>query len=195
MPARGAGGRFISSGGGSSGASPITITLNQKQMDAAVKRLDRYAAKPLKKRAEKAYLEGAKRLVRPLRAAAPVGPTGNLRRSISARSNRLRPGEMAAATAGTRQRIAPHRHLVIEGTKPHSLAAKRPGKHRVSYIPEGRAVFGPRMGRFVTNTHMRHPGSKANPFVTRTVESLAPQVRDFINAQVADIRWSGIASL
>ena len=163
----------------------VTVTLDQKQMDKAIARIAKYEAKPLERRARQAYIEGARLLVRPIRGAAPVGPTGNLRRSVAARSNRLRAGEMAAATVGTRQRIAPHRHLVTGGTKAHSLQAKRPGKSPWSRMPDGSVI---------PNRFLRHPGSRADPFVDRVVGDLAPKVQSFINARVLDIGESFTAS-
>lgn len=154
----------------------VTATLDQKQMDKAIARIAKYEARPLARRAQQAYIEGARLMVRPIRAAAPLGPTGNLRRSVAARSNRLRAGEMSAATVGTRFRIAPHRHLVTGGTKPHSLAGKRKGPWSV--FPDGQVR---------ANASLMHPGSKANPFQDRVVASLAPQVQSFINARVLDL--------
>ena len=167
-------------------APDITVTLDAKAMARADKRLAQYADKPLHVRAQRAYLEGARLLVRPIRNAAPVGPTGNLRKSVNARSNRLRAGEMAAATVGTRQRIAPHRHLVTGGTKPHSLAVKRFGRSPWSRMPDGAVI---------PNRYLQHPGSKANPFVDRVVQSMAPQVQSFINSRVLDIGESFTARL
>lgn len=154
----------------------ITVDVDQKALDRAMKGLSKYEGRDLQRRAQQAYLAGARLMVGPIRRAAPVGRTGNLRQSISARANRLRPGEMAAATVGTRHRIAPHRHLVIEGTKPHSLAGKRRGPWSV--FPDGQVR---------ANAILMHPGSRADPFVSDVVRSMEGQVRSFINARVLDI--------
>lgn len=166
-------------------AGDIAVTVDQKALDRAIKRIEQYADRPLHKRAQHAYLVGMRLMVRPIRNASPVGPTGNLRRSVAARANRLRAGEMAAATVGTRFRVAPHRHLVTEGTKAHSLEAKRPGKKAWSLMPDGNRI---------PNRYLRHPGSRANPFVNAVVQSMAPQVQSFINARVLDIGESFTAT-
>src|SRR3990167_7535680 len=93
----------------------VEVRIDERQYAAALKRISKYEGGELQRRARQAYLEGARLLRGPLRAAAPVGPTGNLRKSIKARENRRRPGEMAVATVGTGRRIAPHRYLVTRG--------------------------------------------------------------------------------
>lgn len=169
-------------------AAGIQVVIDQRAIARADARLAKYEGRALMVRAQRAYLEGARLMVTPLRQAAPRGVTGKLRSSITARSNRVRMGEVAAATVGVRRRVAPHGHLVTGGTKPHSLAAQRPGKHKVSYIPIGNAVAtGPRMGRFVTNTNLRSPGSKAQPFVSGVTDRMASSVQSFIAQRVLDI--------
>ena len=78
----------------------VEVRIDERQYAAALKRISRYEGRELQRRARQAYLEGARLPVRPMRAAAPVGPTGNLRQSIKAGEPR-RPGEMAVATVGT----------------------------------------------------------------------------------------------
>ena len=143
----------------------IRAELDERSLRKADARLAKYQGRPLHIRAQRAYLEGARLLRGPLQRAAPRGPTGNLRRSISARANRLRPGEMAAATAGTRHRRAPHDQLVTGGTRSHSLARVRLGKGDFVRLPDG----GVRRSKDVT-----HPGSKANPFVAEVTERSVP---------------------
>jgi hypothetical protein len=59
---------------------------------------------------------------------------------------------------GVIKALAPHAHLVHEGTKPHIT----PGKEHVLAIPlNGHLIF-----RRVT----QHPGSRANPFLTNALE-------------------------
>lgn len=170
------------------GGVSLAVKFDQRAFDKAQKRIDQYQGRPLATRARKAYIEGTRLMVSPMRKAAPRGATGKLRSSIAARSNRLRAGEMAAATVGVRRRIAPHGHLVEGGTKPHSLAAKRAGKSPLSYIPEGRGVvIGPRMGHWVTNKNMESPGSRANPFVERVTRQMEGRVVSFINQNVLEL--------
>ncbi len=155
----------------------IKVTVDQKALDRALKRIDAYSDRPLHKRALHAYLVGSRLMVGPMRSAAPRGATGNLRKSIAARANRLRAGEMAAATVGTRFRVAPHRHLVTGGTKPHKLTGVR--KDGVfARFPDGN------VRRFAD---FQHPGSKPNPFIDRVVRSMSDEVQAFITKQVLDI--------
>jgi len=156
-------------------AQAVTVTLDQKALDRAVARLKRYEGRDLQTRARKAYLEGARLLVTPMRREAPKGPTGNLRRSIAARAPKLRSGEMAVASVGPRggRGKGAHRWFVTAGTQRHSLAPVRKGPW--VRFPDGEV----RRGADVT-----HPGSRANPFVDRVADRYGDQVRSFIAAQV-----------
>lgn len=182
----------------------VTVSADLRALARADARLAKYQGRPLKQRAQRANLEGARLMVVPMRRNAPKGATGNLRRSISARANRLKPGEMAAATVGTRFKIARHRHLVVAGTEPHSLAAKRAGKGRYSVLPTTGAAPKPgfrvraisfsggrgdsqRVGNVRRNADLRHPGSRPNPFVERVTNQMEGQVRSFIAQRVQSI--------
>jgi hypothetical protein len=155
---------------------PIRVDVDQKALDRAMKRLERYQGKPLQRRAQQVYVEGARLMRGPMQRAAPV-KTGALRRAITARGNRLRPGEMAVASVGPRHRKAPHRYLVTEGTRRHALTGVRSGA-RFARFPSGqvRAFVG-----------FDHPGARANPFVERTREAHAPRIQSWINARVIDL--------
>lgn len=175
----------------------ISVSLDQRQYDAALGRLAKYDLKlpTTLKRVRRVYLEGAKMLVRPMRAAAPVGPTGNLRRSIGARQPRLKVGEMAAASVGPRggRYKGNHRWLVVAGTKDHSLAPVRKGPWVV--IPQGSAPvggIGPRMANVYAGANVHHPGSRANPFVDRVFERYGREVQSFIEREVVGYGASSI---
>lgn len=166
----------------------ITVTLDQKSYDVAMRRLARYDLKnpTTLKRVRRVYLEGARMMVRPMRAAAPVGPTGNLRRSIGARTPRMKPGEMAVSSVGPRggRYKGSHRWLVVAGTKQHSLAPVRKGPWLVIPGAPDNAVYA---GKNVT-----HPGSRANPFVDRTFERYGGAVQSFIAEQIVGYGASSI---
>lgn len=83
--------------------------------------LAKHTSERLRGRLQYAALQGARVLVPPIRAAAPVGPTGNLQRSVTAWVGRERVG--AAADGAGVGPLAPHRHLVI---RPHRIVT--PGK-------------------------------------------------------------------
>lgn len=184
MAARDSRGRFLGSGRAlAADGFTIVFQLDQREMDRAMKRLSKYDLKhPTNMRGVKrAYLEGAKLLVKPMRREAPRGPTGNLRRSIAARNPRLRPGEMAVSSVGPRggRGKGAHRWFVVEGTKPHSLAPVRKGPWVV--IPQGNAVaIGPRMGNVYAGRSVRHPGQSGNDFVDRVAGRYGEQVQSFI---------------
>ena len=100
-----------------------------------------------------------------MRAAAPVGPTGNLRKSIKARENRRRVNEMAVATVGTTHGRAPHRYLVTRG-------------HRI-------------VGHTGIDTGKR---SRPNPFVDDVYRRYGAEVQSFIVKQILALGNEGIVS-
>ena len=155
----------------------ITATLDQMGLVRADARLAKYEGRPLAKRLQQAYLEGGRVMLPKQRAKmAALGVqrrSGRLYKSISARKPRLRMGEVAAAVVGPRagRKYAPHRHLIIAGTRPHSLATKRPGKSQ--YV-----AFGENQVRRTSD--VSHPGSRSFPFVAQTQAEYGPAVVSFI---------------
>jgi len=109
-----------------SSGRPISIQLDTRALNAFRKRVERYQGIPLTQRMQKGTLEAARLLVPSVRAAAPKGPTGNLKRRVSARQMRSlgakvsgfdvfafgQKGKTLSAVVGS---TAPHRHLVIRG--------------------------------------------------------------------------------
>ena len=96
-------------------APVISATLDMKAMARADKRLAGYMGRPLQRRAQQAYIEGARLMVRPTRQqirAAGLRKTGRFEKSVKARRPRLRSGEMAAASVGP---VDAKRHLLIRG--------------------------------------------------------------------------------
>ena len=129
----------------------VSVELDAKAMARADKRLAGYMGRDLQRRAQQAYIEGARLLVGPIRteiAQARHIDTGAYRRSVKARRPRLRPGEMAVASVGPTR---PTRHLLIRG-------------HRI-VTPGGR------------DTGRR---TQPEPVVDRAFERLGGQVQDFI---------------
>jgi hypothetical protein len=113
--------------------------------------LDKMAPGPLKKTLQKGTTAGGKYLKPKVKAAAPRGKTGKLRKSISARTaKRDRPATIISA----RPKIAFYRHMVIGGTKPHRIR-----------FPDQKAA-----GVSKSDGNIRHPGAKANPFIRRAAE-------------------------
>ena len=144
----------------------VEVRIDERQYAAALKRILKYELRAHPRRVQQAYLEGARLLRRPMQAAAPVGPTGNLRKSIKARANRLRLNEMAVATVGTTHRTAPHRFLVTQGHRIVSHAGVDSGRR-----------------------------SRADPFVDEVYRRYGAEVQSFITRQVLAIGAStGIVS-
>lgn len=83
------------------GGLQFNVHIDQRDVDRVTRRLDKMQGSSLKRAAQKAVVAGAALLVSPIRAAAPA-KTGRLRRRVGARSVKIRPGEIAAAYAGTR---------------------------------------------------------------------------------------------
>lgn len=165
--------------GSARGGGLFSAVIDEKSYNRALKRLERYELLSQQRRIAHIYLEGARFMVRPMRARTPVGPTGNLVRSIRARRPRsLRFGELAAAAVGPTHRRAPHRHLVIQGTKAHDLEAKRYGKGQYLKFPDGNVR---------RNAGVRHPGSRANPFVQDTFDAVGGQILAFIHREVLKV--------
>lgn len=112
--------------------------------------LDKMQPGPLKRTLQKGTNAGGKFLKPKVQAAAPRR-TGRLRKSISStQAKRDRPATIVKA----RPKIAYYRHMVIGGTKPHRIR-----------FPDQKAAGVPK-----SHGNIEHPGSKANPFITRTAE-------------------------
>lgn len=86
------------------------------QLENLAKSLDAEAVEPI-------LLDGATIIADDVRQRAPLGPTGNLKRSIGAKTLRRRDKNPAPSIAAIDYRIAPHAHLVERGT---SRAAAHP---------------------------------------------------------------------
>lgn len=95
-------------------ASAFRINLTGDiRLQRALTRLDRRAEKNAIKRAVR---REATKVRRVLKAHTPVGSTGNLRRSITKREKVY--GSVFVVVLGPDYGIAPHAHLIEEGTKP-----------------------------------------------------------------------------
>ena len=155
----------------------VSWELSPKQLAAFEARLARFQGAPLRDRMQKASLAAARYMVAPIKAAAPVGPTGNLRKSVKARQSKasvLGRGVSfgAAARIGGSSSVyrdlsavvgptAPHRHLIIRG-------------HRIVT----------RLGR---DTGQR---SRANPFVDDAVRRHQDRAMAIVRAALFDGRSS-----
>lgn len=140
----------------------VKVAVDDAAIQKALARIAAYDSPSLNKRAKKVFLSAAKLLVGPMRRTTPRGRTGNLRRSVTARANRTRGAEIAAATVGPKSRPGYHRHLIILG-------------HRI-VTPGGR------------DTGRR---TEANPFVERTWTKNDARIKAFIAEQVTALGSTG----
>ena len=121
---------------------PITVKLDTRALKAFRKRVERYQGQPLERRLSLGVLEAARLLVPPVRANAPKGPTGNLRKSIRAGASSRRGGDdlvtraskgaLVTAYVGPSSRKAPHRHLVIRGHRIVTTTGRDTGRRSVA---------------------------------------------------------------
>jgi hypothetical protein len=134
---------------GTKAGGVIQLQLDQKAVDRAKRKLDKYRGKALDVRMQKGVIAAADALVTPIRAAAPVGKTGKLRASTKARQGRRGTAYIRAVAqmGGTRAAIvgprAPHKHLVIRG---HRIVTR-------SGVFTGRRTIG---NPYVKNVERRH---------------------------------------
>lgn len=104
----------------------MSVQIEIRGLSELMKTLDQMEPRNAKKLIGKATADAAKKVLKPaLKAAAPKGPTGNLKRSVSAGSARR---DKPAGIAKFRHRVAPHRHLVMLGTG--TRKTKRSGANR-----------------------------------------------------------------
>lgn len=104
----------------------------------------------------------ADRTVNLARALAPVGRTGDLKRSIRHRVRRTIYGYTAEIWS-----TAPYAIFVHEGTRPHEIRPNPPRKAlRFASGGGGRIVFARRV---------HHPGTKAQPFLKDALDRVAPR--------------------
>lgn len=166
-----------SMGGGSTSAKPhryrlsgpsnvAVVQVNFKDLDRVMRSLQQYQSPDYERRAKKIFFQGARMLEKPMKTAAPYNrypdpiqvkkkrKRGALKNAIKPRDNKLRFGEIGAATvgpvksAGPPGKRAPHRHLVVYGTKGHSLQPKRAGKGPwEAWVPRKKEPIKPRKSR------------------------------------------------
>lgn len=96
------------------------------------------------------------------RALAPVGRTGDLKRSIRHRVRRTINGYTAEVYS-----TAPYAIYVHEGTRPHRIEPKPPRKALRFEVGGGPVVVFAR--------GVNHPGTKAQPFLRDALDRVAPR--------------------
>lgn len=149
-----------------------------KGLDRLERRLKGLQGPPMHRVAKRALVAGGRKVVPTMAAYAPVGrDTLALTTKKSAKQAGARPlrysmssrqGKVGiAAVVGPRAKLAPHRHLVARGTRPHIIRGRGGGP----------ISFGGVVREFV-----RHPGARSNDYITRAwnakrAEALAEAAR------------------
>lgn len=204
----------------------LQIEIDQADFAKATAKINRYSKGRFVPHMKRVYPEAVRLIVNPMKRAAPrnhypdppkyqrPGRRGALRLSINSRANKLRAGEVGAATAGPRSRIAPHRHLVVRGTQPRQhpdalmifvprtymkRGSKKTGRIRIAFEKPkkvkdsaGNATKDNSL-RFLRGPGGMYPGARAQPFVADTVKRYAPQIQTYIRneAQRVSTVYSG----
>jgi hypothetical protein len=168
------------------GGLALTVTWDQKALDAYLKRLDKNHGRPLLQRAEKTTNAAARLLIGPLRANIPVGPSrriaggpvrgGNARRRVGVKLLKKQGGEDIRPTwVGSK---AWYFRFPTGGTRAHSLAP-RAGKSPFAAFAID--VVRPLAGITVS-------GITPRPWVTDAVASHQDAVMRMIARDVFDSR-------
>jgi hypothetical protein len=185
----------------------LTAKVEERELRKYIARLDRNRGRPLLQRAERTTTAAAQRVLVPrLKATAPVGRGkylaggnargGNLRRRIRAKRLRQRPGEDIHPTwVGS---SAFYHHIVVRGSRSHSLATREAGRTVTFMGRRGMRSFTANLRKspylaFGTDqvrhsAGVMHPGSRANPFVGRAIDPNLDIVYSLIRKDVFDVR-------
>lgn len=106
-----------------------------------------------------------------VRAETPGGRNGRLGKAVRGRKSRLQyPGAIVGPVGG--KKGAWFGWFVVKGTKPHMIPDDTVGR-RLNILVGGKVV-----------QRVKHPGARANNFVTPTVEKNIQQVQDAIGATI-----------
>jgi hypothetical protein len=140
----------------------IDVTLDAASFDRAMKRISKYEGRNWRGRVIKAFQEGAKLLVAPMRRAAPRN-RGGLARSVSAKLAKRDPGLTVKVNVKPRNPKGAHGHLHSKG---HNITNTK---------------GGPVLGWY-----------EGNGFVQRTIEAHEGRVIRFIQTQPLDIDGASI---
>jgi hypothetical protein len=137
---------------GYKGGTQVGVRIDVRGIPSVQKALASLTGPPAKKMLQKASSAGGKVLRTYVRAEAPQGATGKLKKSVGARIvRRDRPGAVVSA----RPKVAFYRHMVIGGTKAHG-----PRKPQNKVL-----IFKGSRGQDVRTPWVK--GVQPNPFVSR----------------------------
>lgn len=147
-------------------APALEVKVDKRAFARVDKRLSKYMGRPLQQRAQRVYLEGARLMVTPTRrhvTRAGLVKSGTFRRSIKARSPRLRPGEMAVSSVGPTD---PKRHLLIRGHRIVTRGGHDTGRRTRAFpvVDEAFADVGPQITDFIASRVLAVTGESFSSF-------------------------------
>lgn len=163
----------------------LDFQVDQKDIEAVQRKLQRASGLPLRKRMQRATLTAGDLVGRRMKATAPRA-TGKLRRSVKVRLARGVGGPSLTVYVGP---TAPHRHLVILGTRVRpSVSGRSSNPWRV--LP-GRAGMGETTsrGRALMGVNVRRAGTfdtgrmTPNPFVDRAARGFEKKAADLVRRE------------
>lgn len=131
-----------------------TLVLDRRRLRRFQKKLDRLDRKVKRKITRKAITKSAQVLTKSTKAAAPIGPTGRLKRSIAWRVRNYRASQTMVGIVGSRlagkqkkppkrPNVAPHAHLVEKGTAQRTrkkIGGRYAGAERTPDGPKSRST-------------------------------------------------------
>jgi HK97 gp10 family phage protein len=144
---------------------------------------------------KKGMREAVKTVSKIVRETAPdsgQAHTSGRKRDIKLKKS-IRWGVRKQGRQGIVRATAPHAHLVHDGTRPHVIRAKsRASAGRAAGLfTRRRAMAMPIGGHLVFRKFVRHPGAKAQPFLTEAAEqgaeAVAQVLRDAANAAIDEV--------
>ena len=160
----------------------LDFQVDARDVAAVRRKLQRASGLPLRKRMQRATLTAGDLVGRRVKAAAPRA-SGKLRRSVKTRLSRR--GDLTVLVGPT----APHRHLVILGTRERpSVSGRSDNPWRV--LP-GRAGMGEttRRGRSLMGVNVRRAGTfttgrtRPNPFVDRAARGFERKAANLVRKE------------
>lgn len=111
------------------------FTIEVEGLDEAIRRVQSITSALEAKDVEKVLLKGMRMVRDEVKARAPVGPTGNLKRSVKAQIGKRRGRFVAGAFSAIDRKIAPHAHLVEYGHDLVKGGKKGRGGRVVGHVP------------------------------------------------------------
>lgn len=139
----------------------MEVKIDVKGLKELEKRIREISKEVGPDKVEPVLMKAGRDLAKEIRRNAPVGPTGNLKRSIKTKKLKRIGNTPATVITAVDRKIAPHAHLVEFGTQ----GPRVPKKAKVMYDKEEKKFYGKEVGPM-----------PANPFFRRTVDTQMPRI-------------------